>query len=79
MESKAQSDLHLQRSTNVASILNSFELDTIEDALLGYGRTLELLSGDQAFRDREAVAAAYKKIVQARKSGCCDAIRLFGM
>lgn len=77
MESETQKDVHPQRTTSVGPILNATEIDIIEEALLEYGRQTQL--NPETFRKCEAIATAYKKIGQARKAGCCDAIRMFGM
>lgn len=77
MEGTTQKNVHIQGTPGVGPILNSLEIDTIEAALLEYGQQIQ--KSPETFRECEAVANAYRKITQARKAGCCDAIRMFGM
>lgn len=77
MESQAQENVHLSGQTGVGPILNAMEIDIIEIALLEYGKRLKVIP--ENFRECDAIANAYKKIGMARKAGCCDAVRLFGM
>lgn len=53
-------------------ILNEYELDIIESALIEYGKILKL----DDFRERQAVATSLRKIEGIRKAACCNSIRI---
>jgi len=80
MEGQTQGDMHPQRTkVGTSPILNSRELDIIEAALLLFGAKIPLTWEQDNLDAREATANALKKMGEARKAGCCDAVRLFGM